>query len=177
MFLNRLNLPHAFDFRKAILMNSVGAKPVFMKDLPEDTAKFFIKAPDNNVLEFVLSNKVILVEGDAEFILFDALYKKQPGNSTLEKDGVHVISVGGTSFKRYLDLAKLLGMKTAIVRDNDGDYQKNCVNAYADYVQTNTYTGFSPTMTPRCGHSRFAFTRTTRLRAMTFPTRSRETVR
>jgi predicted ATP-dependent endonuclease of OLD family len=105
-----------------------------LKDLPEDTAKFFIKAPDNNVLEFVLSHKVILVEGDAEFILFDALYKKQTGNSTLEKDRVHVISVGGTSFKRYLHLAKLLGIKTAVVRDNDSDYQKNCVDGYADYA-------------------------------------------
>jgi putative ATP-dependent endonuclease of the OLD family len=122
------------DLRKAILLNSIGSMPVALKDLPEDTAKFFIKAPDNNVLEFVLSNKVILVEGDAEFILFDALYKKQPGNSTLEKDGVHVISVGGTSFKRYLDLAKLLGIKTAVVRDNDGDYQKYCVERYADYT-------------------------------------------
>ncbi|MGD0812524.1 MAG: AAA family ATPase [Verrucomicrobiota bacterium] len=122
------------DLRKAILMNSLVAKPAFLKDLPEDTAKFFIKAPDNNVLEFVLSSKVILVEGDAEFILFDALYKKQPGNSTLETDGVHVISVGGTSFKRYLGLAKLLGIKTAVVRDNDSDFEKNCVKAYADYV-------------------------------------------
>lgn len=122
------------DLRKAILMHSGGAKPVILRDLPETTAKFFIKAPDNNVLEFVLSSKVILVEGDAEFILLDALYKKQPGNSSLEKDGVHVISVGGTSFKRYLDLARLLGIKTAVVRDNDGDYQKNCVNAYADYA-------------------------------------------
>lgn len=122
------------DLRKAVLLNSVGAKPVVLKDLPEDTAKFFIKAPDNNVLEFVLSCKVILVEGDAEFILFDALYKKHSGGSTLEKDGVHVISVGGTSFKRYLDLAKLLGIKTAVIRDNDGDYQKNCVDNYADYA-------------------------------------------
>lgn len=122
------------DLRKAVLLNSASAKPVALKDLPEDTAKFFIKAPDNNVLEFVLSQKVILVEGDAEFILFDALYKKQPGNSTLEKDGVHVISVGGTSFKRYLDLAKLLGIKTAVVRDNDGDYQRNCVDSYAGYA-------------------------------------------
>jgi putative ATP-dependent endonuclease of OLD family len=122
------------DLRQAILLNSAGATPVALKDLPEDTAKFFIKAPDNNVLEFVLSRKVILVEGDAEFILFDALYKKQPGNSTLEQDGVHVISVGGTSFKRYLDLAKLLQIKTAVVRDNDGDYQKNCVERYAAYT-------------------------------------------
>ncbi len=122
------------DLRKAIILNSASAKPVSLKDLPEDTAKFFIKAPDNNVLEFVLSRKVILVEGDAEFILLDALYKKQPGNSTLEGDSVHVISVGGTSFKRYLDLAKLLGIKTAVLRDNDGDYQKNCVASYADYA-------------------------------------------
>ena len=122
------------DLRKAILLSSASAQPAALKDLPEDTAKFFIKAPDNNVLEFVLSRKVILVEGDAEFILFDALYKKQLGNSTLEKDGVHVISVGGTSFKRYLDLAKLLGIKTVVVRDNDGDYQKNCIDAYAGYA-------------------------------------------
>lgn len=122
------------DLRKAILLNSAGTKPFTLKDLPEDTAKFFMKAPDNNVLEFVLSHKVILVEGDAEFILLDALYKKHSGSSTLEKDGVHVISVGGTSFKRYLDLAKLLGIKTAVVRDNDHDYQKNCVDSYADYA-------------------------------------------
>lgn len=120
------------DLRKAILLNGAGPRPFALKDLPEDTAKFFIKAPDNNVLEFVLSCKVVLVEGDAEFILFDALYKKHSG--TLEKDGVHVISVGGTSFKRYLDLAKLLGIKTAVVRDNDGDYQKNCVESYANYT-------------------------------------------
>jgi hypothetical protein len=117
-----------------ILLNSAGAKPFALKDLPEDTAKFFMKAPDNNVLEFVLSPKVILVEGDAEFILLDALYKKHSEKSTMEEDGVHVIAVGGTSFKRYLDLSKLLGIKTAVVRDNDHDYQKNCVDSYADYV-------------------------------------------
>lgn len=121
------------DLRKAILLSSTGARPFALRDLPVDTAKFFMKAPENSVLEFVLSGKVILVEGDAEFILFDALYKKQSKNSSLESDGVHVISVGGTSFKRYLDLARLLGTRTAVVRDNDGDYQKNCVDSYADY--------------------------------------------
>ena len=35
----------------------------------------FIKAPDNNILEFILSKKVILVEGDAEYILAEALFK------------------------------------------------------------------------------------------------------
>ena len=50
---------------------------------------------------------------------------------------MHVISVGGTSFKRYLELARLLGVKTAVIRDNDKDYQKNCVENYAEYVMDN----------------------------------------
>ncbi|WP_158900119.1 ATP-dependent endonuclease [Burkholderia sp. L27(2015)] len=120
------------DLRKTLLLG-VTETPAALKNLPEDTAKFFMKAPDNNVLEFALSRKVILVEGDAEFILLDALYRKH-SDSTLERDKVHVISVGGTSFKRYLDLAKLIGVKTAILRDNDGDYQKNCVDNYLDHV-------------------------------------------
>lgn len=123
------------DLRKTVFLNSTNIKPFVLKNLPPDTAKFFIKAPDNNVLEFVLSKKVILVEGDAEFILIDSLYSKSPGNPTLDNDGVHVISIGGTSFKRYLDIAKLLNIKTAVIRDNDGDYQKNCVDNYTGYTE------------------------------------------
>lgn len=123
------------DLRKAILLGSDGEN-TRLSALPQDTAHFFMKAPDNNVLEFALSKKVILVEGDAEFILLDALYRKYSG-STLKEDGVHVISVGGTSFKRYLDLAKLLGVRVAVIRDNDGDYQKNCVDNYSEYVMSN----------------------------------------
>jgi predicted ATP-dependent endonuclease of OLD family len=126
----RLNL------RNSILLNSSSPAPLTMKDLPEDTAKFFMKAPDNNVLEFILSAKVILVEGDAEYILLDSLYSSVTG-STLEADNIHVISVGGTSFKRYLDIAKILGIRTAVIRDNDGDYQANCADNYADYVSDN----------------------------------------
>lgn len=122
------------DLRKAITLNAGIASPVILKDLPSDTAKFFIKAPDNNILEFALSKKVILVEGDAEFILLESLYGKYSGSS-LVKDGVHVISVGGTSFKRYLDLAKLLKVRTAVVRDNDGDYANNCTANYSDYPE------------------------------------------
>ena len=124
------------DLRKSILLNSTSQRPVLLKDLPADTAKFFMKAPDNNILEFILSSKVILVEGDAEYILIDAIYSNVTGSS-LEADDVHVISVGGTSFKRYLDLAMLLNIKTAVIRDNDGDAQVNCIENYADYTADN----------------------------------------
>lgn len=122
---------------QAIILNSGTEKSIYLKSLPPDTAKFFMKAPDNNILEFVLSKKVILVEGDAEFILLDALYKNHSADSLLEKEGVHVISVGGTSFKRYLDLAMLLDIKTAVLRDNDKNYVVNCVDNYTDYKSNN----------------------------------------
>ena len=125
------------DLRKAIILSPNSMRPTSLSDLDPDTAKFFMKAPDNNVLEFILSKKVLLVEGDSEFILLDTLYKTVSGSSTLDADNVHVISVDGTSFKRYLDLAKLLGIKTAVIRDNDGDYDKNCLTNYAEYVANN----------------------------------------
>lgn len=121
------------DLRNSILLNSSSDKPLALKELSKSTAKFFIKAPDNNILEFVLSAKVILVEGDAEYMLLDALYSIETGRS-LDEDAVHVISVGGTSFKRYMELAKTLGIRTAVIRDNDEDYQSNCIDNYMDHV-------------------------------------------
>lgn len=120
------------DLRKSILLNSNNPNAVLLKDLPEDTSKFFIKAPDNNILEFILSKKVILVEGDAEYILLDKIYTSVTGEK-IEDSDIHIISVGGTSFKRYLDIALLLGIKTVVIRDNDGDYANNCVDNYSDY--------------------------------------------
>jgi putative ATP-dependent endonuclease of OLD family len=120
------------DLRKSILLNSNSLEPVLLKNLPEETAKFFIKAPNNNVLEYILSDKVILVEGDAEFILMEAFFHKI-AHEKLDDSEVHVISVGGTSFKRYLDLAKLLQIKTAVIRDNDSNFQTNCIDNFSSY--------------------------------------------
>ncbi|MDH4263446.1 MAG: AAA family ATPase [Spirochaetia bacterium] len=124
------------DLRKSILLNSSADKPLLLKDLSKSTAKFFMKAPDNNVLEFVLSYKVILVEGDAEYMLIDSLYAKET-SSTLNNDGVHIISVGGLSFKRYMEIAKALNIRVAVIRDNDQDYKANCIDNYADYISDN----------------------------------------
>jgi putative ATP-dependent endonuclease of the OLD family len=121
------------DLRRAILLGLDG-KASSLKDLSQDTADFFIKAPDNNVLEFALSKKVVLLEGDAEFILFEALYRNVTGGITPEADNVHVLAIGGTSFKRYLELGKLLGIKTAAVRDNDGDFHGNCLENYDEHI-------------------------------------------
>jgi len=92
-----------------------------------------MKAPDNNVPEFALAQRFILVEGDAEFILTDAFYRGLTGRAP-EHDGVHIISIGGSSFRRYPELARLLENRVAAVRDNDGDYQQNCVDHFAEIL-------------------------------------------
>lgn len=124
------------DLRKTIIFNSNNENSLKLDQIPENTAKFFMKSPDNNVLQYILSKKVLLVEGDAEYILIEDFFKKVTGNELSEMD-VHVISVGGTRFKRYLDIGKELGIKTAVIRDNDNDYQKNCVKLYKNYCDEN----------------------------------------
>ncbi|WP_122308593.1 ATP-dependent nuclease [Pseudomonas amygdali] len=119
------------DLRHAMLLG-IDQKAGRLKALTSDTANFFMKAPDNNVLEFALSKKVILVEGDAEFILIEQMYKKYALGRSPQSDGVHIISIGGTSFKRYLELGKLLGIKVAAIRDNDKNHQQTCVENYKD---------------------------------------------
>lgn len=122
------------DLRKSILLNSNSREIMRLNELNENTSKFFMKAPDNNILEYVLSKKVILVEGDAEYILMEALYKKVTNDEFVDSD-IHIISVGGTSFKRYLDIAKLLKIKTAVIRDNDNNYEQNITKRYEDYQE------------------------------------------
>lgn len=121
------------DLHNASILSPESTKPISLKELSDETANFFVKAPDNKILEFVLAQRVVLVEGDAEYILIEAMYENL-FKENLEDSEVHVISVGGTSFKRYMDLAKLLDIKTAVIRDNDGDFQRKCLENYEDYV-------------------------------------------
>ena len=123
----RLNL------RKCLLLNSESTAICGLSRLSDETADFFIKAPDNNMLQFVLSKKSILVEGDAEFILMEALYKKTVAKD-LYSSGIGVIAVDGKCFKRYLEIARVIGNKVAVITDNDGDYITNIFNFYSEYT-------------------------------------------
>ena len=124
------------DLRNTILLNSNSSISIDLTNLEDSTASFFMKAPDNNILEFILSKKVILVEGDAEFILLERFFEITTGKKPNDLDS-HIISVDGTSFKRYLEISKLLKIKTAVIRDNDKDYQKNCVDRYSKFTAPN----------------------------------------
>ncbi len=121
------------DIRKCLMMNSTSKSCFPLKTVPEDTAAFFMKAPDNNLLQYILSNKSILVEGDAEFMLMDKFSKIVLG-ADLQSAGIDVIAVDGKCFKRYLEIAKLLRIKTAVITDNDGDYEYYIQESYEGYM-------------------------------------------
>lgn len=90
-----------------------------LNDLDPTVVDFFSKADDNSFLELLLSEKVFIVEGAAEYILLPWLYKLKT-NRTMEEDGISIISGNGITYKNYLNLASGLNKKLAVITDNDG---------------------------------------------------------
>ncbi|MBO4909544.1 MAG: AAA family ATPase [Lachnospiraceae bacterium] len=122
------------EINNLLIMHQESAKrPIMLRDLSDDTAKYFAKTPPASIVEYALARKALLVEGPAEYMLMEKNYKACTG-STPEEDEVNVIDVRGLSFKRYLEISKLTGSKVAVITDNDSDYQKNCVDKYADFA-------------------------------------------
>lgn len=91
---------------------------VSLKDIDEKDSQFFIKAPNNNLLLFLLSSKIVLVEGPTEYLLFPMFFTKQTGK-TLEESGIAILSCNGIQYKRYLNISKQLDKKIAVITDND----------------------------------------------------------
>jgi len=122
------------DLRRAIFFGSPSVPPVRLDDVSEGTAKFFMKAPHNSLLDFILAPKSVLVEGYAEYMLINPMFKNVAG-ADLEERGVTVISVGGVSFKRYLDVAAILKNKVAVVTDNDRKPTSGRIVSYEAYAE------------------------------------------
>lgn len=111
-------------------------KVMRMNELPVETVKYFQKLPSYNTLRFILSEKVILVEGPAdELIVSKCFIDDNDGKSPLDC-GIDIISVNGLAFKRFLDISKLLEIETFVITDNDGNYERNVKNKYEDYQES-----------------------------------------
>lgn len=93
------------------------------KDMDENTSNFFQKLDNINILQIIVAKKVILVEGATEYICMEDMVKSVTQN-TLEKLGVHVLSMGGNYFKYFKELSKIVGNKILVITDNDGSDDK-----------------------------------------------------
>ena len=100
-----------------------------------ESKDFFEKISGYDTLRFILSKKAILVEGDSDELIIQKAYMDNHEGRLPIEDGVEVISVG-TSFLRFLEIAKYLDFDIKVVTDNDGDV-KALEKKYKDYINKN----------------------------------------
>lgn len=105
----------------------------FFNELSSDTYEYFKKLAGYNTLRLILCKKAVLVEGPSDELVFQKLYMQEYEKLPIE-DEIDVISVAGLAFKRFLDIAKLVEKKVAVITDNDGKYQEKITNKYRDYL-------------------------------------------
>ena len=125
-------------------MNSNIDKALEFNKIDQDTAKFFIKSPNNNILNFVLSKRVILVEGAAEYILMEKFFEMIT-KVKVDDCNVSIIAISGLSFERYLEIAEKLNIKVAVITDNDSNYDKNIKEKYDKYKGSDNIKVFAET--------------------------------
>jgi predicted ATP-dependent endonuclease of OLD family len=104
---------------KMILLSD-GPNIMSLKDLSEDTQKYFKKLPGYDTLRLVLAKRSILVEGPSDELFVQKAYLQKYGKLPIG-DGVDVISVRGVSFRRFLEIARKLKKTVAVIIDNDGN--------------------------------------------------------
>lgn len=130
------------DLRKIVALSNNKISTTEFRNIPKDTANFFIKCPSNSILNFILSDKSILVEGSAEYVLFEKFYKIITGVNPSE-DNVNIISVNNLGFKRYLEVATNLNKKVVVITDNDKNYKSNITEKYKDFKNLDNISIFS----------------------------------
>lgn len=115
MIATRLNLNNVMWLNNNQIMK--------FNELDDKVANFFEKAESNNLLHFILSEKVILVEGPTEYLLLPKFYE-QITNKKIEEDKVSIISCNGISYSNYKTIAEFMNKKVSIITDNDKNNEK-----------------------------------------------------
>lgn len=129
---NRENKQLIVTTHNSLIVTSLGLKNIIwlnnnkgksLSDIPETVANYFTKLGNNNLLQFLLAEKCILVEGPTEYLLLPELYKSIYPGSSLQSDKIDIISCDGVSYKQYLEIAKHTNHKVAVITDNDTNPQ------------------------------------------------------
>lgn len=86
-------------------------KIISFNNVPKDDVQFFLKADNIDILQIILAKKVILVEGATEYIAMPDMIEKSCNNQTSDQLGFHVVSMGGSFYKRFKEIAKVTKIK------------------------------------------------------------------
>jgi len=109
--LNRLGLD------SILLMAKIETRKI--SSLNPDTVSYFKRLPGYDTLRLALANKIVLVEGPSDEIVFERFFKDKYKKLPIEC-GIDVVSMRGLSLDRCLELCYVLDKKVAAIRDNDG---------------------------------------------------------
>lgn len=112
-----------------ILIND--KKSIRLDKLKTDTQEFFKKLAGYQTLRIILSKRILLVEGPSDELIIQRAYFDK-FNSIPIQNGIDVISVGLT-FKRFLEIAKLINKNISVVTDNDSDFENKISKKYQEY--------------------------------------------
>lgn len=124
LIVNRLSLSNVRWLRNDGTLKSFSS-------LDKDIVNYFIRLDNVDLLQVLLSQKLIVVEGPTEYILMENMIRAITSKSS-ETLGFHIMSMGGDHFKRFVDLVKETSNKVLIITDNDSNKQriKDANNAY-----------------------------------------------
>ena len=125
--------------QKILFINEKKVLP--FNNLSGDTQNYFKRLPGYNTLRLVLAQKVILVEGPSDELIIQKAYFEKFKCLPIE-NSIDVISVG-LSAPRFLEIAKELNIKVAVVTDNDGDKEKKIIRRYNDFLSYNNIKVFT----------------------------------
>ncbi len=108
---NRLGLD------KLILLH--GGKAAKLSSLPAGTVSYFRKLAGYDTLRLALADQVALVEGPSDVIVFERAYLDAVGSLPMQ-NGTDVLSMGGLTTRRALEVCRALDRKAVALQDNDG---------------------------------------------------------
>lgn len=126
------------DLNNVLILGKEDAA-ITLKDVPQDTARYFMKTPPASLIEFCLSPKVILVEGPAEMILLESFFTRLCGQKP-SKFGVNILDVRGLSFNRYLAVGSKINKPVAVITDNDHNAMEDVIAKYQTYEKARVFT-------------------------------------
>lgn len=123
----------------------VQAKYQRLHQLDAKVVKTLKRLPGYDSLRVALSKKVILVEGPSDELVLKKIYLNKH-NRLPEEDGIDIIVVRGVGFKTFIEIGRKIGTRIHVLRDNDGDYNKNVDSkraAYADHPNIRLFSSAS----------------------------------
>lgn len=112
---NRMELDNLVVLSKDNVGNVISQN--LQQDLKDKEYNYFFKSTNYATLRLILCNAAILVEGPTDEIICN--YYMRQINRDMFHNGVELMAVGGVSFGHFVELAKDLKIRVAIVRDRD----------------------------------------------------------